>query len=72
VAVRHTHHGYLDTLVSEASNSSCPLAFDHRSALEFEAKREEELDRNLEILNDDAHVVKLECHALTLPMWATE
>src|ERR671911_1855703 len=66
VAVRRAHHGGLDALVAEGSDTPCPLPFDVGSPLEFEAEFAEELDRAGEVLDDDADIVHPESHLASL------
>jgi hypothetical protein len=66
VAVRRAHHGDLDALVAKAGDVPCPLPFHHGSPFELEAEFAEELDRRVEVLDDDADVVHSERHPASL------
>jgi hypothetical protein len=67
VAVRRAHHGGLDALVAQSSDAPCPRSFHHGSPFELEAELAEELDRRVEVLDDDADVVHpFECHVPNL------
>jgi len=67
VAVRRAHHGDLDALVAQSSDAPCPLSFHHGSPFELEAELAKELDRRVEVLDDDADVVHpFECHVPNL------
>src|SRR5215211_1468527 len=67
VAVQRAHHGGLDALVAQSSDAPCPLSFHHGSPFELEAELAKELDRRVEVLDDDADVVHpFECHVPNL------
>src|SRR6266704_1853672 len=67
VAVRRAHHGDLDALVAQSSDAPCPLSFHHGSPFELEAELAKELDRRVQVLDDDADVVHpFECHVPNL------
>ena len=67
MAVRRAHHGDLDALVAQSSDAPCPLSFHHGSPFELEAELAKELDRRVEVLDDDADVVHpFECHVPNL------
>src|SRR5437868_6435248 len=57
VAVRRSHHGDLDALVSQSSDAPSPLSFDRGLAFELEAELAKEGDRRREVVDDDAYVV---------------
>jgi len=57
VAVRRAHHGDLDTLLAESGNAARPLSFCHGLAFELQAEGAKELNRRLEVLDDDSYVV---------------
>jgi hypothetical protein len=57
VAVWRAHHGNLDALVAESSDTSGPFAFDRGPPFELEAELAKEIDRRGEILDDDSYVV---------------
>src|SRR5215218_8948954 len=67
VAVRRAHHGGLDALVAQSSDAPCPRSFHHGSPFELEAELAKELDRRVQVLDDDADVVHpFECHVPNL------
>src|SRR5205085_12112744 len=67
VAVRSAHHGDLDALVAQSSDTPCPLSFHHGSPFELEAELAKELDRRCEVVDDDADVVEsFKCHGPNL------
>src|SRR5918995_2960211 len=57
VAVRRAHHGNLDALVAQSSDTSRPFSFDHGSPFELEAELEKEINRRCEVVDDNAYVV---------------
>src|SRR3954469_13911986 len=57
MAVRSAHHGNLDTLVAEPSDTSRPFSFDCGSTLELEAELAKEINRRREVIDDDSYVV---------------
>ena len=57
VAVRRTHHGDLDPLITNSSDTSGPFFFDRGPAFEFKADFAKEIDRPFEVIDDDSHVV---------------
>ena len=67
VAVRCTHHGNLDTLIAQSSDTSGPFPFDRSSPFEFEPEFAKEIDRPSEVFDDDSYVVHpLERHVSNL------
>jgi len=57
VAVRRTHHGDLDPLIGQSSDTSGPLSFNRGSPFELEAEFAKEINRRSEVINDDSNVV---------------
>lgn len=57
VAIRCAHHGNLDMLIAEASDTSGPFSFDQGPPFEFEAELTKEINRTPEVLDDDPYVV---------------
>jgi hypothetical protein len=67
MAVWCAHHGSLDALVAESSDSPRPLSFDQGLPFELEAELLKELYRRCEVLDNDTHVVHpFKCHAPNL------
>src|SRR5262245_50905975 len=62
LAVRGAHHGNLDLLVAQSSNSPRPLSVYRRLSFELEPELAKELDCRRQILNDDADVVHTQWH----------
>jgi hypothetical protein len=57
VAVRRAHHGNLDALIAQSSDTSGPFSFDRGLPFEIEAELAKEIDRRGEIIDDDSYVV---------------
>ncbi len=57
MAVGHTHHRNFDALISQASDTSSPLAFNHALSFKLEAELPKELDHSAQVFNDDSYVV---------------
>src|SRR5436305_11006580 len=57
VAVRCAHHGNLDALISQPSDTSGPFSFDRGPPFELEAELAKEIDRPSEVIDDDSYVV---------------
>jgi hypothetical protein len=57
VAVRRAHHGNLDALIAQSSNTSGPFSFDRGPPFELEAEFAEEINRRSEVIDDDSYVV---------------
>jgi hypothetical protein len=57
VAVRRAHHGNLDALISQPSDTSGPLSFDRGPSFELEAELAKEINRPSEVIDDDSYVV---------------
>jgi hypothetical protein len=67
VAVRRAHHGNLDALIAQSSDTSGPFTFDRGSPFEVEAELAKESDRRFEVIDDDSYVVHpLERHVSNL------
>src|SRR5262249_37657853 len=67
VAVRRAHHGDLDALVAESSDTSGPFTFDRGQPFELEAELAKEINRRLEVIDHDSYVVHpLERHVSNL------
>src|SRR6185437_4598515 len=63
VTVRRTHHGNLDALIAQSSDTSGPFSFDHGAPFELEAELAKEINRLSEVIDDDSYVVHpFECH----------
>jgi hypothetical protein len=68
VAVRCAHHGNLDTLIGQSSDTSDPFSFDRSPPFEFKVEFAKEINRPFEIIDGDSHVVHpLESHVSNLP-----
>src|SRR5262249_23729446 len=57
VAVRRAHHGNLDALIAQASDTSGPFSFDRGPPFELEAELAKEINRRRKVIDDDAYVV---------------
>ena len=57
MAVRRAHHGNLDALIAQSSDTSGPFSFDHRPPFELEAELAKEINRRSEVIDDDSYVV---------------
>src|SRR5262245_66548216 len=57
VAVRRAHHGNLDALIAQCSDTSGPFSFDRGPPFEIEAELAKEIDRRFEVIDDDSYVV---------------
>src|SRR5215471_19010358 len=57
VAVRRAHHGNLNALIAQPSNTSGPFSFDRGPPFEIEAELAKEFDRGCEVIDDDSYVV---------------
>jgi hypothetical protein len=68
VAVRRAHHGNFDMLIAQTGDTSTPFAFDRGPAFKLEAKLDQELNRGVEVLDDDSDIVHpLERHVSISP-----
>jgi hypothetical protein len=67
VAVGRAHHGNLDALIAQSSDTSGPFSLDCGLAFELEAELAKEIDRRFEVIDDDSDVVHpLERHVASL------
>ena len=57
VAVRRAHHGNLDALIAQSSDTSGPFSFDRGPPFELEAELAKEINRPSEVIDDDSYVV---------------
>jgi hypothetical protein len=57
VAVRRAHHGNLDALISQSSDTPGPFSFDRGPPFELEAELTKEINRRFEVIDDDSYVV---------------
>jgi hypothetical protein len=57
VPVRHAHHGNLDALIAQSSDTSGPFSFDDRPPFELEAELAKEINRPSEVIDNDSYVV---------------
>src|SRR5262249_44080873 len=57
VAVRRAHHGNLDALIAQPSDTSGPFSFDCGPPFELEAELAKEINRPSEVIDDDSYVV---------------
>src|SRR5690348_15693965 len=70
MSVRRAHHGDLDLLIAKTGNAPGPFAFDHGPSFEFKAKFGKEINRRIEILDDDSHIIHtLKRHSTTRPLY---
>src|SRR5437764_7218349 len=67
VAIRRAHHGNLDALIAQSSDTSCPFSFDRGPPFELEAEFSKEINCLSEIIDDDSYVIhSFERHASNL------
>src|SRR5262249_47278849 len=57
VPVRRAHHGNLDALIAQSSDTSGPFSFDRGLPFELEAELAKEINRRCEVIDDDSYVV---------------
>ena len=57
VTVRRAHHGNLDALIAQSSDTSSPFSFDRGLPFELEAELAKEINRPSEVFDDDSYVV---------------
>src|SRR3954470_24854789 len=57
VAVRCAHHGHLDVLIAQSSDTSGPFSFDRGPPFELEAEFAKEINRPSEVFDNDTYVV---------------
>jgi hypothetical protein len=61
------HHGNLDALIAQSSDTSGPFSFDRGPPFELEAELAKEINRLSEVIDDDSYVVhSFERHASNL------
>lgn len=53
MTVRGAHHDDLDVLIPEADHTSGPFSFDRGTSFELEAELDKEINRGIEIFDDD-------------------
>ena len=56
MAVRRAHHGNLDALIAQSSDTSGPFSFDRGPPFELKAELAIEINRPSEVLDDDSYV----------------
>ncbi|ADV13191.1 hypothetical protein Mesci_4078 [Mesorhizobium ciceri biovar biserrulae WSM1271] len=67
VAVRRPHHGNLDALIAQSSDTSGPFSFDRGPPFELKAELAKETNRLFEVIDDDSYVVHpFERHVFSL------
>src|ERR1700738_5238891 len=67
VAIRRAHHGNLDALIAQSSDTSGPFSFDRGPPFELEAELAKEFNRPSEVIDDDSYVVhSFELHVSNL------
>ncbi len=57
VAVRRAHHGDLDALIAQSSDTSGPFSFDRGPPFELETELAKEINRRSEVIDDNSYVV---------------
>src|SRR5262249_61168026 len=57
VVVRRAHHGHLDALIAQSSDTSGPFSFDRGPPFELEAELAKEINRPSEVIDNDSYVV---------------
>ncbi len=57
VAVWRAHHGNLDALIAQSSDTSGPFSFDRGPPLELETELAKEINRPSEVIDDDSYIV---------------
>jgi hypothetical protein len=57
VAVGRAHHGNLDALIAESSDTSGPFSLNRGPTFEVESELAKEVNRRCEVVDDDADVV---------------
>jgi hypothetical protein len=57
VTVRRAHHGNLDALITQSSDTSGPFSFDRGPSFELEAELAKKINRRSKVIDDDSHVV---------------
>ena len=56
LAVRRAHHGNLDALIAQSSDTSCPFSFDGGPPFELEAELAKEINRPSEVIDDESAI----------------
>ena len=64
VAVRCAHHGNLDTLIAQSSDTSGPFSFDRGPPFELEAEFAKEINRSSEVFDDDSSTLSIRLSAM--------
>ena len=57
VAVRRAHHGDLDALIAQSSDTPGPFSFDRGPPFELKAEFAKEINCRSEVIDDDSYVV---------------
>ncbi len=57
MAVRCAHHGNVDALIAQSSDTSGPFSFDRGPPFELEAELAKEINRPSEVIDDASYVV---------------
>ena len=57
MAIRRAHHGNLDALIAQSSDTSGPFSFDRGPPFELKAELAKEINRASEVIDDDPHVI---------------
>ena len=57
MAVGRAHHGNLDALIAQSSDTSGPFSFDRGPPFELETELPKEINRRREVIHDDSDVV---------------
>ena len=57
MAIRCAHHGNLDALIAQSSDTSGPFSFDRGPPFELEAELAKEINRLTEVIDDDPYIV---------------
>src|SRR5581483_9619506 len=58
VAVGRAHHGNLDALIAQSGDTSGPFSFERGPPFQIEAELAKEIDRRVEVFDDDSDVVQ--------------
>jgi hypothetical protein len=62
---RRAHHGDLDALIAQSSDTPGPFSFDRGPPFELETELAKEFNRPAEVIDDDSYVVHpLERHVV--------
>jgi hypothetical protein len=57
VAVGRAHHGNLDALIAQSSDTSSPFSLDRAPPFELKAELAKEINRRRKVIDDDSYVV---------------